>query len=274
MDEAAQAVQSGIFGIGEAASRIGVSPSTLRAWEAVGLNVPGRDPGGRRQYSAVDVENLAALKRQLDDWKGSLRALRQAREAGGAADPAAGEAEACERQIAQRLRTLRNRHGLSVREAARRAGLSPSYLSAMENGSARPSMAAVQKLASAYGVNTHYFYEPGSDSRRKLVRANGRERLRMGEPGIAVSLLTAHGSGLQLHHFELAPGASSGGAYSHEGDEVWYVLQGVLGVWINDEFFRLERGDSLSFASEDEHRFANLADGVTIWLGANTPSTF
>jgi mannose-6-phosphate isomerase-like protein (cupin superfamily) len=58
-----------------------------------------------------------------------------------------------------------------------------------------------------------------------------------------------------------APGASSGGSYRHEGDEFWYVLSGALGVWLNGEFFRSETGDRLSFASTDEHRFANLASG-------------
>ena len=72
----------------------------------------------------------------------------------------------------------------------------------------------------------------------------------------------------------LAPGASSGGSYRHEGDEFWYVLSGTLGVWLDDEFFRLEAGDCLAFASTDEHRFANLAPGVTTFLGGNTPSTF
>jgi mannose-6-phosphate isomerase-like protein (cupin superfamily) len=58
-----------------------------------------------------------------------------------------------------------------------------------------------------------------------------------------------------------ALGASSGGRYRHEGNEFWCVLSGALGVWVDEEFFRSEAGDCLSFASTDEHRFANLASG-------------
>jgi mannose-6-phosphate isomerase-like protein (cupin superfamily) len=45
------------------------------------------------------------------------------------------------------------------------------------------------------------------------------------------------------------------------GHRFWYVLSGALGVWLDEEFFRSEAGDCLSFASTDEHRFANVASG-------------
>ena len=96
----------------------------------------------------------------------------------------------------------------------------------------------------------------------------------MGDPGVGVALLTPHEGAIELHLFELAPGAGSGGSYRHEGDEFWYVLQGKLGVWLAGDFYHLEAGDCLSFASTDENQFANLADGVTVFLGGNTPSTF
>jgi transcriptional regulator with XRE-family HTH domain len=268
--------QSRSIGIGDAASKVGVSPSTLRAWEAVGLHVAARGDRDHRSYSDDDIRDLLALRLQLREWNGTLREFKQVRDARSPDADADRDDEIAlpERRLAQRLRSMRVRLRLSVREAARRAGLSPSFVSAVENGSSRPSVAALLKLAGAYGTNTLSFYDRSDDSRRKLVRSGARQQLRMGNPAIAVSLLTAHDSALEMHHFALEPGASSGGTYSHEGDEVWFVLQGELGVWVNDEFFRLNAGDSLSFASSDEHRFANLADGVTCWLGANTPSTF
>jgi mannose-6-phosphate isomerase-like protein (cupin superfamily) len=106
------------------------------------------------------------------------------------------------------------------------------------------------------------------------VRSGEAEVIAMGDPGVGVALLTPHEGAIELHFFELAPGASSGGSYRHDGDEFWYVVAGTLGVWVNDEFFRLDAGDCLSFASMDEHRFANLSQGVTTFLGGNTPSTF
>jgi excisionase family DNA binding protein len=47
--------------IGEAANRLGVSPSTLRAWERKGLiALAVWTPGGQRRYRAADVDALLA----------------------------------------------------------------------------------------------------------------------------------------------------------------------------------------------------------------------
>jgi DNA-binding transcriptional MerR regulator/mannose-6-phosphate isomerase-like protein (cupin superfamily) len=259
--------------IGTMARAVGISPSTLRAWEAAGLAAPQRDGWGRRWYSRTEVDRLREIRRLRVERRLSLREINHLlHERDGQEESVAPEN--AEQKVAQRLRALRHHLGLSVRQAAERTGLSASYVSSVENGYTRPSVASLLKLSQAYGANILSFYGPSPEPRRRLVRAGAAEVIAMGHPGVAVALLTPHESAIELHFFELAPGASSGGSYRHEGDEFWYVLSGTLGVWLDDEFFRLEAGDCLSFASTDEHRFANLSPGVTMFLGANTPSTF
>lgn len=266
--------EADVLGIGATASVLGLSPSTLRAWEAIGLSRPRRDERGRRWYSAAERERLREI-RELRDRDGlSLREIHHLlREREHGAAETAVEPDHDQR-IPRRLRAMRQQLGLTVRQAAERTDLSASYISAVENGYTRPSVASLLKLSQAYGANILSFYDPSPEPRRRLVRSGEAEVIAMGEPGVGVALLTPHEGPIELHLFELAPGASSGGSYRHEGDEFWYVLDGTLGVWLDDTFFRLEAGDCLSFASTDEHRFANLAPGVTKFLGGNTPSTF
>jgi transcriptional regulator with XRE-family HTH domain len=262
------------LGIGEVAKTVGLSPSTLRAWEAAGLSSPQRDAWGRRWYSGSETERLWEIKHLRDETRLSLREINQrlVERDGGPLNAASPDHK--EHRIGQRLRNMRNQLGLTVRQVAERTGLSASYVSSVENGYTRPSVSGLLKLAQAYGANILSFYDPSPDPRRRLVRSGEAEVIAMGDPGVGVALLTPHEGAIELHVFELAPGASSGGSYRHDGDEFWYVLAGTLGVWLNEEFFRLEAGDCLSFASTDQHRFANLANGVTTFLGGNTPSTF
>jgi DNA-binding transcriptional MerR regulator/mannose-6-phosphate isomerase-like protein (cupin superfamily) len=256
--------------IGEAARQVGVSASTLRAWAAAGISQPERDERGNRRYSRAECDRLHEIKRLRDEEGASLAELRR-RYQTASTEP--GPADRVDRVAAQ-LRTLRGRLRLSLRQVGERTALSASYISAVEKGYTRPSVASLLKLSHAYGVNILSFYEPSPDPRRRLVRRGEAETIAMGDPGAGVALLTPHGSAIELHLFELAPGAHSGGFYRHEGDEFWYVLRGTLGVWLDGDFFRLEAGDCLSFASTDSHRFANLAEDATIFLGGNTPSTF
>jgi len=47
--------------VGEAAKALGVSPSTLRAWDRAGKLVPARNPMNRyRLYRREDIEGLLA----------------------------------------------------------------------------------------------------------------------------------------------------------------------------------------------------------------------
>ena len=262
-----------LLGIGDVAREVGVSPSTLRTWETAGLSSPQRDAWGRRWYTAAESDRVREVRRLRDEERLSLRDIQHRLvERDGQAPEA--DAPTSEQRICQRLKSMRNQLGLTVRQVAERTGLSASYVSSVENGYTRPSVAGLLKLSQAYGSNILSFYEASQEPRRRLVRSGDAEVIAMGDPGVGVSLLTPHDGPIELHRFELAPGASSGGSYRHEGDEFWYVLAGTLGVWVGAAFFRLEAGDCLSFASTDEHRFANLAHGVTTFLGGNTPSTF
>jgi DNA-binding transcriptional MerR regulator/mannose-6-phosphate isomerase-like protein (cupin superfamily) len=262
------------LGIGEVAKTVGLSPSTLRAWEAAGLSTPQRDAWGRRWYSRSETKRLHEIKRFREEEGLSLREINQRLFERHGGPPDTGSPHYTEHRVAQRLRSMRSQLGLTVRQVAERTDLSASYVSSVENGSIRPSVSGLLKLSQVYGANILSFYGPSSEPRRRLVRSGEAEVIAMGDPGVGVALLTPHEGAIELHVFELAPGASSGGSYRHDGDEFWYVLSGTLSVWVDDEFFRLEAGDCLSFASTDEHRFANLTQGVTTFLGGNTPSTF
>jgi len=71
-------------------------------------------------------------------------------------------------------------------------------------------------------------------------------------------LLWQKGYGTAL--FRIAPGADSGGSYSHEGEEFIYVLQGKFEMWIDEiEHYALEAGDSLYFESTHAHRWRSSA---------------
>ncbi len=56
------------------------------------------------------------------------------------------------RAFGRRLRELRTASDISQEELGRRAGLSPKYLSRMENGHVNPSLDVVHRVAAGLGV--------------------------------------------------------------------------------------------------------------------------
>ena len=256
--------------IGEAARRVGVSPSALRLWERQGLVRPPRR-GRYRLYSDADVEHLRSIRRlrQVDrlNAPGIRRVLRDA----------VGSAHLAPRLDARPLRQLREHLHLSLRDAAERTGLSVSFLSALERGMTGASIATLQRVAAAYGTTMVDLFGPSpTTTAQRLVRAGEATGLRLGTSTVRIEQLARGATQLEPQLFILAPGATSDGAYAHDGEEFLYLLAGSLTVWLGDnETHRLERpGDALTFPSTIPHRWRNDARGESRLLWINTPPTF
>ena len=256
--------------IGEAARRVGVSASALRLWERQGLVRPHRR-GRYRLYSDADVEHLRSIRRlrQVDrlNAPGIRRVLRDA----------VGGAHLATRLDGRPLRRLREQLDLSLRDAADRTGLSASFLSALERGMTGASIATLQRVAAAYGTTmVDLFGPPPAPTQERLVRAGEATVLRLGTSSVRIEQLARGATQLEPQLFVLAPGATSDGAYAHDGEEFLYLIAGSLTVWLGeDETHRLAApGDALTFPSTIPHRWRNDARGETRLLWINTPPTF
>jgi DNA-binding transcriptional MerR regulator/quercetin dioxygenase-like cupin family protein len=255
--------------ISEVARRVGISSSALRAWEALGLVTPQRTRSRYRQFTESDVR---LLQRAIF--------LRRAR----GLNPAAivlvlkrqGVVSAPEKNAllpGQRFRRLRTRRGLSLAQVARATRVSVGFLSALERGQMRSSIATLRRIARFYGTNILSLFETAGDNPR-LVRPNERKVLET-TPGVRMELLAWGNTVMEPHLFRIKPGGGSGESYSHEGEEFLYVLRGNFEIWLDTrEHYHLKPGDSLYFESSTPHRWKNPGRTETWLLWINTPPTF
>jgi transcriptional regulator with XRE-family HTH domain len=255
--------------ISEVASRVGISSSALRAWETLGLVTPLRTRSRYRLYNEGDVR---LLQRAIF--------LRRAR----GLNPAAivhvlkeqgmvpGHAETASLP-GQRFRRLRTRRGLSLAEVSRATGVSIGFLSALERGQMRSSVATLRRIARFYRTNILSFFEAAGENPR-LVRRNQRKILET-TPGVRMELLAWGRTAMEPHIFRIKPGGGSGESYTHEGEEFLHVLRGRFEIWLGaKEHYLLKTGDSLYFESSTPHRWKNPGSGETSLLWINTPPTF
>jgi DNA-binding transcriptional MerR regulator/quercetin dioxygenase-like cupin family protein len=258
--------------IGEAARRVGVSPSALRLWERQGLVRPARSGGRYRLYSDADLEQLDRIRRLRREDRLNAPGIRRV------LDEAVRPAPDAERRIGGRaLRRLREDRGWSLRTASERSGLSVSFLSALERDTAGASIATLQRLAAAYDTTLLELYGPApAPSAPRMVGVGEGAVLRLMSDRVRIEHLARGATQLEPQLFVLAAGATSDGAYAHEGEEFLYLLSGALTVWVgDDETYRLRRaGDALCFPSTLPHRWRNDASGETRLLWINTPPTF
>jgi DNA-binding transcriptional MerR regulator len=254
--------------IGDVARSLGVSPSTVRAWERKGLVTSGQSEQGRhRRYGPEDVDKLRDVRALLSRGY-SPPALRELLSGDGVPEVA---------MVGARLRQARTKRALSIRRAAEIADVSPAYLSLVERGLADPSVSLLQRVASAYGGTLLEFFSAGSDAadETKLVRASQRKHLQGFERVEMEHLVRFPNAVLEIDIFTVAPGGGSGGDYAHEGEEAIFVLEGELNVWLDDvEHHHIAEGDTLYFRSTQRHRWANPGSVPARLFWVNTPPTF
>ncbi|MBF7053147.1 cupin domain-containing protein [Halomonas sp. KAO] len=178
--------------------------------------------------------------------------------------------------VGGRLRQLRLVNGLSQRELAKRAGVTNSTISLIEQNSVSPSVSSLKKILDALPVSISTFFagdEPGAT--QMFYRAE--ELTEIGDGHLSFRLVAARRPERQLSiiHERYPPGADTGEEMlEHEGEEGGVIISGEIEITVNGESRVLGAGDGYYFESRLPHRFRNLSEEECVIVSANTPPGF
>jgi transcriptional regulator with XRE-family HTH domain len=184
--------------------------------------------------------------------------------------------------IGQRLRERRLARGYSLRRLAERLDVSPSLISQIETGRARPSVNTLYAIASELGVSLDELLfndaaraaraargaadagpqvvPPAPAAVAPVQRADDRAAIRLASGVVWERLTTESVSGIDFLYVTYEVGGASSPEHEfqrHGGHEWGYVLSGTLGVTIGFEDHVLGPGDSISIDSTVPHRLYN-----------------
>ena len=192
------------------------------------------------------------------------------------------------------IRRERERQGVSLRELARRVGVSASMMSQVETGRTRPSVSTIYSIAAELGLSidallseeaavsdpaplaASYVREDAASIAEavpasQLVRPDQRRKLEL-ESGVTWELLSdllPHLVDFMLVTYEPGGRSSSSGKLTrHAGTEFAYLLRGTLKIQVGFDEFVLKPGDSMAFDSSEPHLLVNegTESAVGIWF--------
>lgn len=182
--------------------------------------------------------------------------------------------------LGTKLRAIRRQKRLRLKDLAEQADCSMSMLSKIETERATPSLRILHRIANALDISISDLFSSDeweevtilSDGNRPTVVVHTED----GTPSIRLERLapTQSGQVIDGNIHVLAPHADSGGDITHVGEEVGYILQGEVELFIAGHRYHLKQGDSFHFRSELPHSYRNLSDGQSRILWINTPPTF
>ena len=181
--------------------------------------------------------------------------------------------------IGRRLRTQREERGLTLREVARRIGVSASLISQIERDKVNPSVSTLYALVRELGLTMgDLFADDGTAPARAgagnggpVVRPDSRFVINLAS-GVTWERLTQDSDpSVEFLYVVYEAGSEScpeDSLVTHGGREYGYVLSGRLRVRIGFDEHVLDPGDSISFDSSSPHRLWAIGDErvTAIWF--------
>ncbi|MGH6931837.1 MAG: cupin domain-containing protein [Dongiaceae bacterium] len=178
--------------------------------------------------------------------------------------------------VGQRLRAIREMHGLSQRELAKRAGVSNASISLIEQNRSSPSVGSLKKVLDGLPMSLADFFG-GQAATRPQVFFGPAELVELGSGRISYRQVGRNLSpkGVQILHERYAPGSDTGeNMLRHESEEGGVIVSGELEVTVGDQRRVLTAGDSYYFDSRKPHRVRNIGLEECVVVSACTPPSF
>jgi len=174
-------------------------------------------------------------------------------------------------EVGNRMRQLRERQGLSLKELSRLSGVEEDTLSRIESGDLQPQLGTVLKLAKSLegdlgslisGEGEKPYAITRKSERKQVVRSGSpeSEQTQYAYKSLAPEVRGRHMEPLLVR---LQPNPEEEPSV-HQGEEFIFVLEGNVLLQMGQERFELEPGDSAYYQSTHPHLVTALEDSATI----------
>jgi transcriptional regulator with XRE-family HTH domain len=164
--------------------------------------------------------------------------------------------------LGERLRAIRLLRRRTLKDVAAAAGVSESFVSQLERGRSSASVATLQRLAAALGIEVSDLFAPEGLPRPRVLRREARQLLVWGLLGRKALLTPKPFHALEVVAAEFDPGGSTGDeTYTHgDSEELLVVVKGRVHLQLGTDIYDLGTGDSVHYRSSTPHRVSNSGE--------------
>lgn len=178
-------------------------------------------------------------------------------------------------ELGPRIKETRLNRGITLRKLAKDIGVSPSFISQVEQGKAQPSIDSLKHIAQVLSVNCSYLIgeETGVEIEAKPQAVKNKfnpEKLN----NISIKKMVPENmdNNLEPSLLVLNPGAQSAeDMSSQKGEEFLLVLSGQMEINLNEQKYTLNEGENIYFNSAVKYNFKNTSTepAKVLWIKAS-----
>ena len=178
--------------------------------------------------------------------------------------------------VGTQLRLLRRARRQTLRDVAERANVSESFLSQLERGRTGASIASLQGIAGALGVEVSDLFARNGQTGPSVLRREDRAYVSWGTFGRKALLTPKPFEALEVVAATLEPGGSTGAEqYAHgDSEELLLVVAGSVELALGADTMRLGAGDCARYRSSTPHRVTNLGDEAAEVMYVISPPSY
>ena len=178
--------------------------------------------------------------------------------------------------IGQRIKELRGDHKISLTELSKRSGVQLATLSRIENLKMTGTLASHISIARALGVDITQLYKniSGEEKRVDVQTKKSATDIFTHSPKSSYEILTAKvlSKKMMPTMLKVEPGGKTNKEQNSPGTEKFlFVVEGKVGVSIDDEAYSLVKHDTLYFDASLPHFLENPGKVTVRVLCVTTP---
>jgi len=181
-------------------------------------------------------------------------------------------------KLGARVRTYREKLGLSVEDLAKNAGLDPVLVSHIEEGMVYPAISVMVKLSRALGQRLGTFTDDQFRDDPLIVRQGERKEEALPHKGEGPNhyhyFLLGKGKTdrhMEPFYIQIEPDGAKE-VSSHEGEEFIIVVSGEVELIYGQQTYRLKAGDSTYYNSVVPHYVGAAGGPASIYAVIYTPT--
>jgi transcriptional regulator with XRE-family HTH domain len=183
------------------------------------------------------------------------------------------------------IRQSRHEKDLTIASVSAMTGFSVSYISQVEREKVTPSISALTKIAAVLNIPMTAFWQTDTEGQGnhtnqepfcKVVGATERKSFKYPDSDVDYELLSPDFKRtIELIRMVIHPGqVSARPPFSHEGEEVGYIVRGTLEYTVGDNCYLLNAGDTIYFESTTPHHWRVIGDEEVEAIWAIVPPSF
>ena len=173
--------------------------------------------------------------------------------------------------LGAQLRRARQERGWTLETLSTQSGLSTGFLSQVERGQSTLSIVSLSAICRALDIPMERLFTSSAPLDEGVARVTGgaaQLRIQIGDSSVSYRYLTPQLPRAPIEELLIAefPPEERQGATAHDGEELGFVLQGSLRLWVGDEEYRLTAGDSYRIGSRERHEYQAGGLGARILM--------